>query len=122
MTAAPHDKRLPGRGWLKHGGTPGNWDNAPRCGAKTRNGTPCQSPAMPNGRCRMHGGASTGPRTPEGLERCRAARLKHGRYSAEAVARRRAGRQAIREIRALLRSIDTTEADMADAIDRLRRG
>jgi hypothetical protein len=27
-----------------------------RCGARTRSGSPCQSPAMPNGRCRMHGG------------------------------------------------------------------
>jgi hypothetical protein len=24
---------------------------------------------MPNGRCKVHGGKSTGPRTPEGLER-----------------------------------------------------
>ncbi|MFC0387571.1 HGGxSTG domain-containing protein [Roseomonas vinacea] len=39
---------------------------------------------MPNGRCRMHGGASTGPRTPEGQARCRAARLKHGQRGAEA--------------------------------------
>ena len=30
----------------------------PRCGAKTRSGTPCRSPAMANGRCRMHGGKS----------------------------------------------------------------
>lgn len=28
------------------------------CGAKTRAGTPCQNYAMPNGRCRMHGGKS----------------------------------------------------------------
>jgi hypothetical protein len=28
---------------------------APRCGAKTRSGKPCQLPGMPNGRCRMHG-------------------------------------------------------------------
>jgi len=33
---------------------------APRCGAKTRRGTACQSPAMPNGRCRIHGGTSPG--------------------------------------------------------------
>src|SRR3954466_1529332 len=33
---------------------------SPRCGAKTRSGRPCHSPAMPNGRCRMHGGASPG--------------------------------------------------------------
>lgn len=30
------------------------------CGAKTRAGTPCKNRAMPNGRCRMHGGKSTG--------------------------------------------------------------
>lgn len=30
------------------------------CGAKTRSGDPCKNRAMPNGRCRMHGGKSTG--------------------------------------------------------------
>ncbi len=38
---------------------------------------------MKNGRCRMHGGASTGPRTPEGVARVRQAKTRHGRYSAE---------------------------------------
>ncbi|MEN8250139.1 MAG: HGGxSTG domain-containing protein, partial [Bacteroidota bacterium] len=33
---------------------------SPRCGAKTRSGKPCKAPAMANGRCRMHGGKSTG--------------------------------------------------------------
>ena len=50
----------------------------PRCGAKTRSGRPCQARAVwdkqhnrpRNGRCRMHGGLSTGPRTPEGHARC----------------------------------------------------
>ena len=37
---------------------------------------------MPNGRCRMHGGPSTGPRTIEGLANSRQARVRHGRYSA----------------------------------------
>src|SRR4028118_1298183 len=32
------------------------------CGAKTRAGGQCQNPAMGNGRCRKHGGA-----TPQGL-------------------------------------------------------
>jgi len=32
-----------------------------RCGAKTRAGNPCKNYAMANGRCRMHGGKSTGP-------------------------------------------------------------
>jgi hypothetical protein len=57
--------------------------SSPRCGARTRGGTPCQSPAMPNGRCRMHGGASAGPRTADGIGRIRKARMKHGLYSAE---------------------------------------
>jgi hypothetical protein len=72
----------PRRGWLKNGNTPGNPDSAPRCEAKTRRGTACRSPAMANGRCRMHGGASTGPRTQEGLARSKRARWKHGFYSA----------------------------------------
>jgi hypothetical protein len=38
---------------------------------------------MKNGRCRLHGGKSTGPRTPEGLERMRQSKFKHGRYSKE---------------------------------------
>jgi hypothetical protein len=56
----------------------------PRCGAKTRAGTPCRKYPMANGRCRLHGGCSTGPRTAEGLARLRAARTKHGAYNAEA--------------------------------------
>ena len=62
---------------------------ARRCGARRRSdGCPCTQPAMANGRCRFHGGKSTGPRTCEGLERSRKARWKHGHYSAEAKAAR----------------------------------
>src|SRR5215813_9218833 len=52
--------------------------NAPRCGAKTRGargGRPCRSPAMANGRCRMHGGLSGGPTG------SRNGAYKHGRYT-----------------------------------------
>ena len=39
----------------------------PRCGARTRKGTPCRAPAVHDGRrCRIHGGLSTGPRTDVG--------------------------------------------------------
>ena len=76
-----------------------NLMKGPRCGAKTRKGLPCMSPAMINGRCRMHGGKSTGPRTPEGLERSRKANWKHGRYSAESIATRRKIRDFIRSCR-----------------------
>jgi hypothetical protein len=71
-----------------------NWrlQQGPRCGARTRQESPCRSPAMPNGRCRMHGGKSTG--APKGNQNA----WKHGRYSAEAIARRH-------EIRALLKAM-----------------
>jgi hypothetical protein len=43
---------------------------APRCGARSkRTGKPCRGAAMPNGRCKLHGGKSTGPRTPGGGQR-----------------------------------------------------
>ncbi len=76
----------------KKGFEPMHWTfmDAPRCGATTRKGTPCKSPAMKNGRCRMHGGMSTG--APKGNKNA----LKHGRYSAESVAERRAVRELIR--------------------------
>jgi hypothetical protein len=71
------------RGWLKNGNPPGDPTTAVRCGAKTRAGGQCKAPAMRNGRCRMHGGTSTGPRTAEGLARSKRSRWTHGLYSAE---------------------------------------
>jgi hypothetical protein len=63
---------------------------APRCGASTRTGCPCRAPAIHGKlRCRMHGGRSTGPRTPDGIARVRTARTIHGRYGAETRAWRR---------------------------------
>jgi hypothetical protein len=76
---------------------------APRCGAHSKGtGRPCNAPAMPNGRCRMHGGKSTGPRTPEGLERSRKANWKHGGYSADAIADRRKAAEALRLLHRLV--------------------
>jgi hypothetical protein len=40
-----------------------------KCGAYARStGNPCQAKAMTNGRCKNHGGMSTGPKTPEGRQ------------------------------------------------------
>ena len=40
------------------------------CGAKTRAGTPCRRRDLAyNGRCRLHGGNSTGPKTTPGKKR-----------------------------------------------------
>jgi hypothetical protein len=98
MSSKPQKAR---RGWLKNGNPPGDFTKAARCGAKTRRGSPCQCPAMPNGRCRIHGGLSTGPKTAEGIERIRRAVTKHGFYSKAARDERRRGRAALRELRAL---------------------
>ena len=38
-----------------------------KCGAYARStGMPCRAGALRNGRCKNHGGLSTGPQTPEG--------------------------------------------------------
>src|SRR5271157_2106877 len=80
-TAAPHSAH-PRTGPLRSGNPRGNPNLAPRCGAKARTtGCSCQAPAMPNGRCRMHGGNSTGPRTPAGFASLARARTTHGLYA-----------------------------------------
>ena len=61
--------------------------NHPRCGAKCRSGEPCKNAAMKNGRCRMHGGKSTG------------APIKHGQRTKEAVALRKSDRDLINSLR-----------------------
>ena len=98
----PHDKR---RGKLRNANPPGDFSKAPRCGAKNRRGTPCQCPAMPNGRCRLHGGLSTGPKTLAGIERIRRAVTKHGRYSKQARFEREHYRKLLQNCRELLATI-----------------
>ena len=71
-----------------------------RCGAKTRKGTACKRPASKrNGRCRVHGGASTGPRTEEGRARISEANLRHGRYTKDKLEKKRENAAKGREIR-----------------------
>lgn len=53
----------------------------------------------------MHGGASTGPRTAEGLQRLRSSRTTHGRYSAAARARDRFLRSFARRSRVKLAAL-----------------
>jgi hypothetical protein len=64
-----------------------------RCLARTRRGTPYQSSAMKSGRCRMHGGPSTG--APEGNKNA----YKHGRYMGEAIEERRVLRAMVKGFR-----------------------
>ncbi|RYG30842.1 MAG: hypothetical protein EON93_14045 [Burkholderiales bacterium] len=71
---------------------------APRCGAKTRSGSSCRSPAVHGAqRCRMHGGKGSG--APVG--NCNA--QKHGRYGHEMNDRRRRVRGLLAKARQMLR-------------------
>ena len=113
--AKPRERR---RGWLKNDNPPGDLSTVARCGAKTRKGTPCLCPAMKNGRCRLHGGKSTGPKTPEGRKRIGQAHLKHGGCTKEALASRDQFFKLLRKLRASLAEIhdmpNTTSIRMPD--------
>ena len=51
----------------------------PKCGAKTRRGSLCKRLGnIKNGRCKLHGGRSTGAKTTEGKLAVRANPVKHG--------------------------------------------
>ena len=55
----------------------------PRCGAHAKvRGAPCLQYAMRNGRCRWHGGKSTGAKNPH-------RNITHGLYTSEAIQERR---------------------------------
>ena len=69
---------------------------APRCLARTRAGTPCQKAAATGKkRCRMHGGAK-GSGAPRGE---RNGSYRHGLFTREAIAERRALRALIKGLR-----------------------
>jgi len=76
--------------------------SSPRCGARTRSGKPCRSPAVEGKkRCRMHGGAP-GSGAPRGNKNA----IKHGLYTREAIARRRQLAELMRQSRKLLLKIE----------------
>lgn len=94
-----------GLGWLKNGNPAGDFKQAPRCNAcSKRTGEPCRQPAMANGKCRLHGGLSSGPKTPAGLARSQKANWKHGFYSEEA-------RQERKDIAVFLKNAKTILRD-----------
>ncbi len=91
-------------GRLKHGNPSGDLRAAPRCGARTRAACACRQPAMANGRCRFHGGKSTGARNAAGLARCRTASLRHGHRTAEIIELKSAAARHGRALHALTRA------------------
>lgn len=63
-----------------------------QCGAHARStGDPCKAKALPNGRCKLHGGMSTGPKTPEGRQAIGAA--TKARMAAGQLAKAQEGRR-----------------------------
>ncbi len=84
-----------------------NWPGQ-RCEARTRKGTLCQRPGTKrNGRCKLHGGNSTGPRTKAGLARLVSSKITHGKFTKKKreAAKRRA--QVGRKMRAELLELET---------------
>jgi hypothetical protein len=60
---------------------------------------------MKNGRCRLHGGLSTGAKTAEGIERIRRAKTVHGQYSKAARTEQRQFRELLQSFQSFLREI-----------------
>ena len=78
------------------------------CYAKTRSGGECKRFGnVKNGRCHLHGGKSTGPRTNEGRARIAAVHLKHGNRTKQAIAERRENAAIGRMIRRELVTLET---------------
>ena len=80
-----------------------NWQGI-KCEARTRKGTLCQRPGNKiNGRCKLHGGRSTGPRTEAGLVRLAKSKTIHGCFTKaereKAKHRAEVGRQVMRELK-----------------------
>ena len=74
---------------------------SPRCGAKTRPGYSCRSPAVHgNKRCRMHGGAPG-----SGARKANQNARKHGLFTTDAIAERRQIQALLREARKFLEEV-----------------
>ena len=76
--------------------------SSPRCGARTRSGRPCNSPAVRGKkRCRMHGGAK-GSGAPKGNRNA----LKYGMFTKVAIEERKLIMKFIRESENFIEEIE----------------
>ena len=81
-------------------------------GGSYRRGTLCQWPArLPVGRCRLHGGASTGPKTTDGLARLTESKIKHGKFTKEKRAEARRFAEEGRQMRGELKELEAWFVD-----------
>jgi len=82
-----------------------NFQNKPRCGAKSRSGKPCKNlPAKGKKRCRFHGGADGIGGQPGNKNA-----WKHGRRSAAAIAQRKEISRINREMRQLIKQMEADQ-------------
>ena len=78
---------------------------ARRCGAKTRNGSPCKAPAVRGKtRCRMHGGSS-GSGAPPGNQNA----FKTGRFTKTRIAHRKQVRLFLAAAKDLLDDLEVSD-------------
>ena len=79
----------------------------PRCQAQSkRSGDQCRKAAMRGKKvCRTHGGASTGPKTPEGRLRCAEAKTIHGWETRAIRAKRDAKLKELRDLERMMEDI-----------------
>ena len=86
----------------------GKWNGLPHepqylCGAYARTtGEPCKRFARKNGRCKLHGGASTGAKRPH---------IKHGLYTKDAIELSRHYKCLVSEINTLIEQMDINQND-----------
>ena len=66
---------------------------------------------LPVGRCRLHGGASSGPRSKDGLARLTEARTKHGKFTREKRAEARRFAEQGRQMRGELAELEAWFVD-----------
>jgi len=76
---------------------PLQFQTARQCGARTRSGKPCRSPATKKGRCRLHGGAA-GSGGPPGE---RNGQYRHGERTKAAIAERQKFSALLKMLRSL---------------------
>lgn len=76
------------------------------CGARTRRAGTCLKYPCRNGRCPLHGGRSTGPRTASGRRKCAEVNVTHGRRTKDAVAERQRNLAFLRQCDDFLAELD----------------
>lgn len=84
------------------------------CGAKRRNGERCKAPAMPNGKCRIHGG-----KTPTGIALPQTKTGRYSKYLPKALTEQYEQSLADSELLSIRQDIALIDAMVASALPKL---